>query len=90
MNIYIYSSKNLIIKGNIIKTNSSDYNSKFGKAVGKGLSTNSNYDIEDLEIQNNVIIGCGIGIFYFITGIGTYKSAKIYHILFLLFLLFFV
>ena len=69
MNMYIYSSKNLIIKGNILKVINQDYNSKFGKAVGIGLSTDSTYDIEELEIQNNIIIGCRIGIYYFITGI---------------------
>ena len=79
MNMYIYSSKNLIIKGNILRITNQDYNSKFGKAVGIGLSTDSTYDIEDLEIQNNIIIGCRIGIYFFITGIGSYKSVKIYH-----------
>ena len=79
MNMYIYSSKNLLIKGNILKVINQDYNSKFGKAVGIGLSTDSSYDIEEVEIQNNIIIGCRIGIYYFITGIGSYKSVKIYH-----------
>ena len=72
-------SKNLLIKGNILKVINQDYNSKFGKAVGIGLSTDSSYDIEEVEIQNNIIIGCRIGIYYFITGIGSYKSVKIYH-----------
>ena len=79
MNMYIYSSKNLLIKGNILKVINQDYNSKFGKAVGIGLSTDSSYDIEEVEIQNNIIIGCRIGIYYFVTGIGSYKSVKIYH-----------
>ena len=79
MNIYLYSSKNLLIKGNIIKVTNKEYNSKFGKAVGIGLSTDNTNDIEELEIQNNVIIGCRIGIYFFITGKGSYRYVKIYH-----------
>ena len=79
MNIYLYSSINLLIERNIIKVTNDDYNSKFGKAVGIGLSSDSLYDIESVEIQNNVIIGCRIGIYYFITGTASYKDIKIYH-----------
>ena len=79
MNIYLYSSINLLIERNIIKVTNEDYNSKFGKAVGLGLSSDSFYDIESVEIQNNVIIGCRIGIYYFITGTASYKDIKIYH-----------
>ena len=79
INVYLYSSKNTLIQGNIIKVTNSDYNSKFGKAIGIGLSTDSTYDIENVEIQNNLIIGCRIGIYYFITGTGSYKAVNIYH-----------
>ena len=79
MNIYLYSSKNLLIERNIIKVTNQNYNSKYGKAVGIGLSSDSENDIENIEIQNNIIVGCRIGIYFFITGTGTYKSVKIYH-----------
>ena len=79
MNIYLYSSKNLLIERNIIKVTNQNYNSIYGKAVGIGLSSDSENDIENIEIQNNIIVGCRIGIYFFITGTGTYKSVKIYH-----------
>ena len=79
INVYLYSSKDTLIQGNIIKVTNNDYNSKFGKAIGIGLSTDSTYDIENVEIQNNLIIGCRIGIYYFITGTGSYKAVNIYH-----------
>ena len=79
ISIYLYSSKDTLIQGNIIKVTNNDYNSKFGKAIGIGLSTDSTYDIDNVEIQNNLVIGCRIGIYYFITGTGSYKAVNIYH-----------
>ena len=79
LNLYLYNSKNTLIEGNLIEVTKKDYNSKFGKAVGIGLSSDFLNIINNITIQNNLIIGCRIGIYYFPNGIGSYELIKIYH-----------
>ena len=79
MNIFVNISEHILIDGNIIKITNNDYNSKFGKAVGIGLSSNNTNSVKNITIQNNLIVGCRIGIYYFPNGIGLYDLIKIYH-----------
>ena len=77
-NIYIDSSKNILINKNIIRVNSTEYNNKYGKASGITMSPDSNHDIEKITIQNNIIIGTRIGIFFTEFNGGRYYDVNIF------------
>ena len=81
MNIYCDASKNIIIDGNILRVNSEEYNSQWGNACGVGLASESqnSADIENIVIQNNIIIGTRMGIYFFLIGTGGYNNVKILH-----------
>ena len=81
MNIYCDASKNILIDGNILRVNSDDYDTKWGNACGIGLASESENraDIENIVIQNNVIIGTRMGIYFFLIGTGGYDNIKILH-----------
>ena len=81
MNIYCDASNNILIDGNILRVNSDDYDSKLGNACGIGLASESenSADIDSIIIQNNVIIGTRIGIYFFLIGTGGYNNVKIIH-----------
>ena len=81
MNIYCDASKNILIDGNILRVNSEDYNTQWGNACGVGLASESGneVDIENIVIQNNVIIGTRMGIYFFLIGSGGYNNIKILH-----------
>lgn len=81
MNIYCDASKNILIEGNILRVNSEEYNSKYGNACGVGLAPESGKDvnIENILIQNNIIIGTRMGIYFFLMGSGGYNNVKILH-----------
>ena len=78
-NIYIDSSKDIEITKNVLRVNSTEYNNKNGKACGIAMSPDIYNSIERINIENNIIIGTRIGIYYFTqnTG-GTYNNVKIY------------
>jgi len=67
MNIYIDKSKNIIINRNILRVNSDEHDSHLGNACGIGLSSEKgNINILDnIIIQNNIIIGTRIAIYFF-------------------------
>ena len=81
MNIYCDASKNILIDGNILRVNSNDYDTQWGNACGVGLASESqnSADIENIVIQNNVIIGTRMGIYFFLIGTGGYNNVKILH-----------
>ena len=80
-NIYIDSSKNIDIDGNILKVNDTYYNNKYGKAGGIGMSPDYPIsEIQNINITNNIIIGTRIGISFFTMGAGGgYNNVKIFH-----------
>ena len=79
-NIYIDSSKNIEIDGNLLKVNDTYYNNKWGKAGGIGMSPEYPRDIQNISITNNIIIGTRIGISFSIVGVGGgYNNVKILH-----------
>ena len=81
MNIYCDASRNILIEGNILRVNSNDYDSKNGNACGVGLASESGneFDIVNIVIKNNVIIGTRMGIYFFLIGTGGYDNIKILH-----------
>ena len=81
MNLYIHSSKNIIIEGNIIRINSNDYDSHLGNACGIGLTSESKNEniLDNITIKNNIILGTRIGIYFFQTGSSGYSRVKILH-----------
>ena len=81
MNIYLDASKNIVIDSNILKVNSSDYDTKWGSACGIGLSSESGneYNIDNVIIKNNIIIGTRMAIYFFQIGNGGYNNIKILH-----------
>jgi len=81
MNIYCDASKNILIDGNILRVNSEEHDSKLGNACGVGLASESQneIDIENIVIQNNIIIGTRMGIYFFTINSGGYNNVKIYH-----------
>lgn len=80
-NIYIDSSRNIVIDGNILKVNDTYYNNKWGKAGGIGMSPDYPIsEIQNISITNNIILGTRIGISFFIMGSGGgYNEVKILH-----------
>ena len=81
MNIYLDASRNILIEGNVLRVNSNAYDSKYGNACGVGLASESGneYDIINVLVQNNVIIGTRMGIYFFLIGTGGYDNIKILH-----------
>ncbi len=78
-NIYIDSSKDIEITKNVLRVNSIEYNNKNGKACGIAMSPDIYNSIERINIENNIIIGTRIGIYYFLQYMGgTYREVKIY------------
>ena len=80
MNIYLDASKNILIEGNILRVNSDAYDTKWGSACGVGMSSESGneYNIENIIIQNNIMIGTRMGIYFFQIGEGSgYSNVKI-------------
>ena len=81
MNLYIHSSKNIIIEGNIIRINSNDYDSHLGNACGIAFTSESSNEniVDNITIKNNIILGTRIGIYFFQTGSSGYSKVKILH-----------
>ena len=81
MNMYIDKSKNIIINRNILRVNSDEHDSHLGNACGIGLSSEGgNINILDnIIIQNNIIIGTRIAIYFFQRGFSGYNKIKILH-----------
>ena len=78
-NIYIDSSKDIQITKNVLRVNSTEYDNKNGKACGIALSSDNYHYLERINIENNIIIGTRIGIYYFPQYSGsTYNEVKIY------------
>jgi len=80
MNIYLDASKNILIEGNILRVTSDAYDTKWGSACGIGMSSESGneYNIENIIIKNNIIIGTRMGIYFFQIGEGSgYSNVKI-------------
>ena len=80
MNIYLDASKNILIEGNILRVTSDAYDTKWGSACGIGMSSESGneYNIENIIIKNNIIIGTRMGIYFFQIGDGSgYSNIKI-------------
>ena len=80
-NIYIDSSRNIDINGNILKVNDTYYNNKWGKAGGIGMSPEYPLsEVENINITNNIIIGTRIGISFSPLGNGGgYNNIRIFH-----------
>ena len=81
MNIYVDASRNIVIEGNILRVNTDDYNTKWGRACGIGMAPESGgIVISNILIQNNVMIGTRMGIYFFTMGNGgAYDKIRIYH-----------
>ena len=81
MNIYCDSSKNIIIDGNVLRVNSEQWDSHLGKACGIGLSSGEGDEnkLDNIIIQNNIIIGTRIGVYFFQNGFSEYSKVKILH-----------
>ena len=86
-NIYIDSSKDIVIYFNLLRINSTEYNNKYGKACGIALSSENYYSIfqsdktkiiSGINITSNIFIGTRMGIYYFTeSNEGTYNEIKI-------------
>ena len=69
MNIYVDASRNIIIDSNILRVNTDKYNTKLGRACGVGMAPESGeIVISNILIQNNVMIGTRMGIYFFTIG----------------------
>ena len=81
MNIYIDASRNIVIERNILRVNTDTYNTKWGRACGIGMASESGgIVISNILIKNNVIIGTRMGIYFFSIGTGGgYDKIKILH-----------
>jgi len=81
MNIYLDASKNSLIEGNILRVTSSEHDTVWGGACGVGLASESGneYKIENIVIQNNVMIGTRMGVYFFQLGPAGYTNIKILH-----------
>ena len=81
MNIYVDASRNIVIEGNILRVNTDAYNTKWGRACGIGMAPESGgIVISNILIQNNVMIGTRMGIYFFTMGNGgAYDKIRIYH-----------
>ena len=81
MNIYVDASRNIVIEGNILRVNTDHYNTKWGRACGIGMAPESGgIVISNILIQNNVMIGTRMGIYFFTMGNGgAYDKIRIYH-----------
>ena len=81
MNIYVDASRNIVIEGNILRVNTDNYNTKWGRACGIGMAPESGgIVISNILIQNNVMIGTRMGIYFFTMGNGgAYDKIRIYH-----------
>ena len=81
MNIYVDASRNIVIEGNILRVNTDYYNTKWGRACGIGMAPESGgIVISNILIQNNVMIGTRMGIYFFTMGNGgAYDKIRIYH-----------
>ena len=81
MNIYVDASRNIVIEGNILRVNTDGYNTKWGRACGIGMAPESGgIVISNILIQNNVMIGTRMGIYFFTMGNGgAYDKIRIYH-----------
>jgi len=81
MNIYIDASRNITIDSNILRVNTDSYNTKWGRACGIGMAPESGgIVISNILIQNNVMIGTRMGIYFFtMSEGGDYDQIKILH-----------
>ena len=81
MNILCDSSKNILIDGNVLRVNSEEYDSHLGNACGIGLTSAEGNEnkLDNIIIQNNIIIGTRIGIYFFQIGFSEYSKVKILH-----------
>ena len=81
MNIYIDASRNITLDSNILRVNTDSYNTKWGRACGIGMAPESGgIVISNILIQNNVMIGTRMGIYFFTMGDGgAYDQIKILH-----------
>ncbi len=81
MNIYIDASRNITLDSNILRVNTDAYNTKWGRACGIGMAPESGgIVISNILIQNNVMIGTRMGIYFFTMGDGgAYDQIKILH-----------
>ena len=81
MNIYVDASRNIVIDSNILRVNTDAYNTKWGRACGVGMAPESGgIVISNILIQNNVMIGTRMGIYFFTMGNGgAYDKIRILH-----------
>ena len=81
MNIYIDASRNIVLDSNILRVNTDSYNTKWGRACGIGMAPESGgITISNILIQNNIMIGTRMGIYFFTMGSGgAYDKIKILH-----------
>ena len=81
MNIYLDASRNIILDKNILRVTSDEYDTKWGSACGIGLASESGneYNIDNVLITNNIIIGTRMAIYFFQIGRGGYNKIKILH-----------
>ena len=81
MNIYIDASRNILVDGNTLRVNTDSYNTKWGRACGVGMAPESGgISIDNITIQNNVMIGTRMGIYFFTMGNdASYNKIKILH-----------
>ena len=81
MNIYLDASKNSLIEGNILRVTSNEHDTVWGGACGVGLASESanEHKIENIIIQNNVMIGTRMGVYFFQIGPAGYNNVKILH-----------
>lgn len=81
MNIYIDASKNIVVDGNVLRVNTNNYDTQWGRACGIGMAPESgSTPIDNILITNNIIIGTRMGIYFFTMDRGgTYNKVKILH-----------
>ena len=81
MNIYIDASRDIVVEGNILRVNTDDYNTKWGRACGVGMAPESGgITISNIVIKNNIMVGTRMGIYFFTMGDGgAYDQIKILH-----------
>ena len=80
-NLFIHSSKNIVIDSNLMRVTTGQFDTQIGNACGIGLTSGDNKEdmLDNIIIKNNIIIGTRIAINFIQSGNSRYNNVKILH-----------